>query len=181
MSDLNNITAADALTLFTEFQRQNPGRLDGSIDSGSTGDDFDFFGRDNITGEFIYILATDDASRNVFNVLNLNSGVPNTGVFDRQSLPPYLSPDLVTLSPAPFPLPTDFIPGSVFGNSFNNSFGGGLNSFSLGSFSSGLGSSSANYSVNLTSLSNSGIVSVNSIFTTSFGGNLPGKPDTKLV
>jgi hypothetical protein len=173
MSDLNNITAADALTLFTEFQRQNPGRLDGAINSGSTGDDFVFGGRDTLTGETVYIRATSDADVNYVSFYSPYTEQIRSGFFDGQL--PY-NPDIVTLPPAVFTPLTYFDSGSVFGNSFNNSFGNGLNSFSSG-FSNG----SSNYSVNLNSLSSSGIVSVNSIFTTSFSGNLPGKPDIKLV
>ncbi len=181
MSDLNNITAADALTLFTEFQRQNPGRLEGAINSGPTGDDFVFGGRDILTGEGVYIRATADADVNYASLYNPYTNDLRSGFFDGQ-LPYY--PSIVQLPPAVF-TPLYFDSGSVFGSSFSNSFGGGINSFSLGSF--GSGNSSSNYTVNLGALSNSGIVSVNSIFTTSFSnllgssGNLPGKPDVKLV
>ena len=182
MSDLNNIGAADALTLFTEFQRQNPGRLDGSINSGPTGDDFVFGGRDNLTGESVFIRVTSDADVNYAGFANPYTGEVRTGFFDGQL--PY-SPNLVTLPPAVFTPLTYFDSGSVFGNSFSNSFGNGLNSFSLNSF--GSGNSSSNYVANLNALSNSGIVSVNSIFTTSFNsslgnsGCLPGKPCIQLV
>ncbi len=181
MSDLNNITAADALTLFTEFRRQNPGRLEGAINSGPTGDDFVFGGRDNLTGETVFIRATSDADVNYAGFYNPDTGDLRTGFFDGQL--PY-SPDLVTLPPAVF-TPLTYDSGSVFGNSFSNSFGNGLNSFSLNSF--GSANSSSNYAVNLNALSNSGIVSVNSIFTTSFNnslgnsGCLPSKPCVQLV
>lgn len=175
MSDLNNINAADALTLFTEFQRQNPGRLDGAINSGITGDDFVFGGRDNLTGETVYIRATADADVNYVSFYNPYTADLRSGFFDGQL--PY-NPDIVQLSPAIF-TPPYFDSGSVFGNSFSNSFGSGLNSFSLNSFGSSNGSS--NYFPNLTSLSNSGIISVNSIFTTSFSGHSSSKPEIKLV
>ncbi len=137
MSDLNNIGAADALTLFTEFQRQNPGRLDGAINSGPTGDDFVFGGRDNLTGETVFIRATSDADINYASFYNPYTENLRSGFFDGQL--PY-NPALVTLPPAVFTPLTYLDSGSVFGNSFgsgfNNSFGSG---FTLGttSFSSG--------------------------------------------
>jgi hypothetical protein len=126
----------------------------------------------------VYIRATSDADVNYVSFYSPYTEQIRSGFFDGQL--PY-NPDIVTLPPAVFTPLTYFDSGSVFGNSFNNSFGNGLNSFSLNSFSSGFSNGSSNYSVNLNSLSSSGIVSVNSIFTTSFSGNLPGKLDIKLV
>jgi hypothetical protein len=65
-ADFGGVTASEALTLLTEFDRQFPGRLfgsadrltNGSIDTGVTGDDFSFQDYDFQEGVIVSIFAS---------------------------------------------------------------------------------------------------------------------------
>jgi hypothetical protein len=117
----NGVSASGALTLFTEFQRQNPGRVVGVIDQ--AGDDFVFRGFDRARDTFFRIVATADGQNNFFDNPPVNQVIQPIDPFSTVSNP--------------------FI--SNYNFNYNSGYSSG---FSLGtpSFSFGSSSPSSNFS-----------------------------------